>query len=156
MVKHHFAKAELSVQICVAVLCKIKYSKEKKENMKKDNDIGAIFIGCLGLLTGGVLLFIVITLLSVFLNAWALTTLWGWIVVPTFHWQALLYWQAYGIVVISSFLTNRSIESGQYQRDLDTKVETSTRITVSVLSLVSPVLIVFFTWIVLHFLFAVI
>jgi len=124
--------------------------------MKQDTDIGAFLIGFFGLLTGGALLFVLLSMLSVFVESWALVTLWGWIAVPTFHMPELLYWQAYGIVVIVGFLSSHSMSLGQYQRDLDTKTSTSTSIIWGITNILGPVFTVFFTWFVLHFLFAVI
>jgi hypothetical protein len=124
--------------------------------MNKDTDLGAMLLGCFGIVTGGALVVVLVSMLSIFVNSWALATLWNWVAVPTFHLPVLLYWQAYGIVVIARFLTVHSDTSAQLQRDTETKVSTSNHVISTVAPIVSPIFTVFITWLVLHFLFAVI
>lgn len=48
---------------------------------------------------------------SAFLNAFALTKLWGWFIVTTFGLPALGMAQAYGVMLVISFLTYQFIET---------------------------------------------
>jgi len=121
--------------------------------MKKDTDLGATVLGCFGILTGAVLYVALVVLLSIFVNAWALSTLWGWIVVPIFHLQPIVYWQAYGITVLISYLTSHTQTLKSWAAEQEVKTTTTQTAVWTVTTLIGPVLTVFFTWIVLHFIF---
>lgn len=121
----------------------------------KTKDWGAVLVGCFGILTGGALVLVLISLLSIFINAWTLSTLWGWIVVPIFHVQPLLYWQAYGITVLASWLTKPSQSLKAWKAESEIKTTTAEALVYSVVTLTAPIMGVFIVWVVLHYLFVV-
>lgn len=66
----------------------------------KDTDTG---LACFGLIAFLPMLFITMCLLS----GWVGASLWTWFIVPLFHVQPLLWWQAVGLAMTIGFFTHQ-------------------------------------------------
>jgi len=55
---------------------------------------------------GKIIAIIVLTILSIFVGAWAFSTLWSWFIVPI-GLPAIGYAHAYGLMIVTSFLKMR-------------------------------------------------
>lgn len=95
---------------------------------------------------GAIVWVVFISLVAIFLNAWALTTMWGWIMVPTFHLPVLLYWQAWGVMAIVGYMLPTT--------SVDTNAKTKSWGEIIAIGLANavgkPVLSVLLTWLVLR------
>ncbi len=86
--------------------------------MKRNSDLDGV--GCFGL--------IVFTLLAVVVgtiaNGWALSTLWGWFIVPLFGLPALTIPYALGISTIAGFLLSANNTSKSDNKSKDRELST--------------------------------
>lgn len=113
--------------------------------MKRNSDLDGV--GCFGL--------IVFTLLAVVVgtiaNGWALSTLWGWFIVPLFGLPALSIPYALGISTIAGFLlsannTSKSDSKSNGDRELSTLFAELIALVV-----LRPAFAVLMGWIILQF-----
>lgn len=76
----------------------------------------------IGLFSGASVILVGIAFAFVFgvmmLDAWAITILWKWFVVPIFSLHALSFLQAMGLALIVSFMTN---QYNQFKKSTDNK-----------------------------------
>lgn len=100
------------------------------------------FLVIAALILGGILLVVGLTAGISIYNGWALSTLWGWFVVPFFHLPPISIPQAIGISLIITLLTH------QY-KDVQEKEREGWQKAVPLISVLSvPVVSVFIGWIV--------
>lgn len=59
------------------------------------------FATCLGIITSLIVLFVV----GLLINGWALSTIWNWFVPPIFGLTALTTWKAIGVSMVISLFT---------------------------------------------------
>lgn len=90
-------------------------------------------VGILGL--GTVALIALLWAAGLVLNGWALSTMWGWFVVPIFSVRALSITEAYGLVLVTAlfkgYTNTKNISTGGW-----------------IAIIAKPLVIVFFGWIV--------
>lgn len=98
-------------------------------------------LGCLG----GLVAIVVLLVVGSLMNGWALSTLWGWFIVPLFDVPSLSITQAIGIAIVAS--TFRAVNTKQ-QDDEDIVVLV---VKTLVLTGVSSLLSVGFGWVIFQF-----
>ena len=99
--------------------------------------------------TGLVLLVVLGSIVSVVVNAWAITKLWTWFIVPLFGLLPLTIAQAAGLGLVASILC-KADTTGLKQYDSSSEVSAAiSKLFVS--AIITPVLYVFIGWIVSGF-----
>lgn len=103
-----------------------------------------VFLGCLGLIFYAASLFAI----SALMNGWALVKLWEWFIIPVFESApSFSMVQAIGISMVVSFLTKANVTSSDNKDEgLSEKI-----ITAYVTVIFTPVLAVFFGYIITLF-----
>ena len=111
--------------------------------LDKDNT----FASCLGMIVSVLVLFVV----GMFLNGWALSTIWNWFIPPVFGLTALTLGQAVGVSMVFELFTgtNRLTKS----KDTEGKSYTEVFIESLITAILTPVFSVFFAWIVWAYIF---
>lgn len=113
--------------------------------MDRDNT----FASCLGILVSLVLLFVI----GMVLNGWALSTIWNWFIPPVFGLTTLTIGKAIGVSMVFELFTgtNRLAKASQSRTDDKSYTETFIESLISVI--LTPVMSVGFAWLVLQFAF---
>ena len=62
--------------------------------------------------------FITWVVTSTIVNGWVLSTLWGWLIVPTFHVQPLTIPAAIGLSLIAGYFTMQPSKKGQEENSI--------------------------------------
>ena len=104
--------------------------------MKDEN----VWFTCLGLILFAIISIVVGTLM----NGWAVSVLWGWFVVPIFSVEPLSVLQACGLALVASILTHQTKETNKESKSTSALV-----VEVLAVSVLSPLFIVFFGWLIL-------
>ena len=103
------------------------------------------FFGCLGLVVWSIFLIVI----SVILNGWALSVLWGWFIVPVFATPTLMTLQAIGISSIANFLLARVADT-KTEQDKD-KTVGDKMVEGFAIVVGQPLFAVFFGWVITLF-----
>lgn len=98
---------------------------------------------CVGLVVSIALL----TVLGMFMNGWALSTIWNWFIPPVFHLVPLTLWQAVGVSMVFELFTGTN-KISKSQSDNKNTSATEALLTGVVTAILVPVFSVFFAWIV--------
>ncbi len=106
--------------------------------MKTTND--QIF-GCIGVMISVVL----VSVVGAIINGWALSTLWGWFIVPVFDLPILTIIQAIGISLILGYITSKEPKHSDDRKSSDRIIESTAH------TLATPLFSVGIGWIVLQF-----
>jgi len=109
--------------------------------MKKDGTVTGL--ACLGLLVA----FPLTVIISSIMNGWALSTMWGWFVVPLFHLPELNIPYAIGISMVVGMLVRQASQENKKEKSWSTIVA-----EIFAYAIFTPLFTVFLGWIVKGFL----
>ena len=99
---------------------------------------------------------LVLFVVGMFLNGWALSTIWNWFIPPVFGFTTLTLGQAVGVSMVFELFTgtNRiSKAKDATKNDLSKKSYTEVFIESLITVILTPVFSVFFAWIVWAYIF---
>lgn len=104
------------------------------------------FVSCLGMIAS----FVILLVVSVIMNGWALATIWNWFIPPIFGLTTLTLAKAIGVSMVAELFTGVKSKKSE-----DTKGKTYTEVlfTALVIEIATPLLTVGIAWIVVQFAF---
>ena len=85
------------------------------------------------------------------LNGWAISTLWGWFIVPVFHLSLLTMKQAIGFGLVISYLTSTPAHAATQKKE--TKDQFTNTLIIIVYNITKPLLAVAVGWVYLKVFF---
>lgn len=114
--------------------------------MNRDSE----FTSCLGIIVSLLVVFTVGTLL----NGWALSTIWNWFIPSVFGLTTLTIGKAIGVSMVFELFTGTSrLAKAKSDSDVSNKSYGAVFVESLVISIITPVLTVFFAYIVFQFAF---
>lgn len=105
------------------------------------------FTSCLGMVVS----FLVVAVLSIVMNGWAISTLWNWFVPSIFGLTTLTMGKALGLSLVAQVFTGRMYSDTKSEESSDSFTATIFKSLLKVIFV--PTMTVFFGWIILQFAF---
>jgi len=107
--------------------------------MKKDD---MTVLGCLGIIA----LLVIVVPASIIMNGWVLSIVWGWFIVPLFHFPELTIPYAIGISSVIGLFMHGRTSNQKDERTLSKKIMRAFSA-----AFLAPLMVLGFGWIVLQF-----